>query len=259
MDKTGSGTSWANTEHDLYRAVRSAIVTLKFAPGQLISENELADRYQVSRTPVRAVLKSLEREGLVHVSSRRKTMVAPLDLSAYRQAVFARNVLETAAAGEAARLFKTGDERVLTRNVAEQEQARKGDDVAALDQLDFEFHREVFQVAALEHLIPIVDSLRGHTDRMRVAHLTALARYDRFQIVGQHASIADAIETADQQRAEASMSAHIVSVLSRVALLARERPDFFGNATDDEIARLEDYLANQSSLTRKEFNTFGKA
>ena len=112
MTMTHASGATKQSGQDIYQAIRAAIISLQFAPGQLLSENELAVRYGASRTPVRDALKILEREGLIRISSRRKTMVAPLDLSAYRQAVFARDVLESAAAKEAARLFKKDDELV---------------------------------------------------------------------------------------------------------------------------------------------------
>ena len=166
-------------------------------------------------------------------------------MRAYRQAVFARDVLEAAAAKEAARLFKKDDEPLLSSNVAIQTEALEREDVLALDELDFEFNRVVFRLAKLDQLISMVDSFRGLTDRMRVAHLTVLARYDRFRVVDQHVAIADAIETGDIRRAGAEMSTHVVSGFTRVTQLARERPDFFGGVPDDEVARLEDYLANR--------------
>lgn len=231
------------TGMDLYQAIRRGITSLQFAPGQLLSENELANRYNSSRTPVRDALKILEREGLVRISSRRKTMVAPLDLSAYRQAVFAREVMETAAAKEAAMLFHVDDEKRLSQMVSDQSKALQEGNVPLFDTLDLEFHRQIFGLGRLEHIAAVVDSLRGLTDRMRTTHLTILTQYNHERVVDQHAAIADAIESGDVERAGAEMSAHVVSVFKRVAQLARERPEFFGDAPDDEVERLEEYLS----------------
>jgi DNA-binding GntR family transcriptional regulator len=224
---------------DLYQSIRLAIVSLQFAPGQLLSENELAARYKASRTPVRDALKLLEREGLVRISSRRKTMVAPLDLNAYRQAVFAREALESAAAREAALEFRRGDRRLLSENVEKQADAIRAGAVWKFDALDFAFHHSVFQIARLEALTPVVDSFRGLTDRMRTAHLTLLTKYDHSGVVEQHAGIADAIERGDADRAQLLMGRHVLSVMERVARLARERPEYFGNVSADDVERLE--------------------
>lgn len=237
--------------HDLHNVLRMAIISLRFAPGQLLSENELAERYGTSRTPIRQALKSLEREGLVRVSSRRKTMVAPLDLDAYRQAVFGREVLEVAAAREAARHFKHQD-RCLSAIVTEQNKALEQGDVRHFDELDFQFHREVFTIARLEQLVPVVTSFRGLTDRMRVAHLSVLAQYDRFGVIAQHATVAEAIESGKAHLAGAAMSSHVVSVFTRVAQLARERPDFFGGVTEEAVTQLEDYLAMQAGKSPRD-------
>ncbi len=49
----------------IYRILRDRICLLEYAPGSLISEEELAQEFEVSRTPVRRVLGRLESEGLV--------------------------------------------------------------------------------------------------------------------------------------------------------------------------------------------------
>ena len=233
------------TGNSIYDQIRAAIIALQFAPGQLLSENELASRYEASRTPVRDALKRLEREGLVRISSRRKTMVAPLDLGAYRQAVFARDTLESAAAREAARLFFRTGSTQLSDNVDKQLEALQREDVASFDRLDFEFHWKILEMSELEQLAPITDTLRGLTDRMRVAHLAVLIRYDRFGVADQHRRIADAIEAQDCDAAASEMSAHVVSVFTRITELAKQHPEFFGGVPEDELAKLEDYVVSR--------------
>jgi GntR family transcriptional regulator, rspAB operon transcriptional repressor len=240
---------------DLYHSIRHAIISLQFAPGQLLSENELAGRFQTSRTPVRDALKLLEREGLVRISSRRKTMVAPLDLNAYRQAVFAREALESAAAREAALEFRKGDRKLLTENVEKQAAAIREGAVWNFDTLDFTFHHAVFQIARLEALSPVVDSFRGLTDRMRTAHLTLLTQYDHSSVVEQHAGIADAIERGDADCAPILMGKHVLSVMERVARLARERPEYFGNVPAGDVERLERSLLRLSDSGGSKYST----
>ena len=234
----------------LYKKIRAEIIALKFAPGQLLSENELAQKYNASRTPIRDALKLLEREGLIVVSARRRTMVAPLDLDAYRQAVFARDIIETAAAGEAARLCESNSEIRLSENVRAQRDAISNEGIAAFDALDMEFHKIVLRIASLDNFGQMIDGLRGQTDRMRVAHLAMLARHDRSGVIDQHEVIAQAIETGNQAVARREMSKHVLSVFHRVVLLAGTHPDIFDGEVESNLERLQSFAAVKS----KEYN-----
>lgn len=58
---------------------RDAIFTGEFAPGQRVDQDHLAERWEVSRLPVREALITLESEGLVQIIPRRGAFVAPLN------------------------------------------------------------------------------------------------------------------------------------------------------------------------------------
>ena len=65
---------------NVYESLRSDILTCHFAPGDGMREQDLAERYAVSRQPVREALLRLERAGLVVTEPGRATSVAPFDL-----------------------------------------------------------------------------------------------------------------------------------------------------------------------------------
>ena len=78
------------------RELRKAIITLEIQPGASLSEKELADRYGVSRQPVREALINLGKAGLVGIQPRRGTFVAKISLDLMRQARFVRESIEVA-------------------------------------------------------------------------------------------------------------------------------------------------------------------
>ena len=57
-------------EPTLFEKVRARILSGEFEPGSLVPEAGLADDFGVSRTPIREVLKQLERQGLVEIQPR---------------------------------------------------------------------------------------------------------------------------------------------------------------------------------------------
>src|ERR1700757_1617307 len=85
------------TRVEAYEALRASIVSLQRAPGQRLSEAELARDLGVSRTPVREAIIQLRADGLVEVTPQRGSFVSKISLRNVREAQFAREALECAA------------------------------------------------------------------------------------------------------------------------------------------------------------------
>ncbi|PHX51441.1 GntR family transcriptional regulator, partial [Pseudomonas syringae pv. syringae] len=82
---------------DVYRRLKQEIFDFYLLPYDRFTETQLADRYQVSRTPVRDALYRLQREGYLDVEFRRGWSVKPLDFNQIDQLYDLRIVLECAA------------------------------------------------------------------------------------------------------------------------------------------------------------------
>src|SRR3954468_11714317 len=96
---------------NVYETLRSDILTCHFAPGDDMREQDLAERYAVSRQPVREALLRLEREHLVTVTPRQGYRVNPISLADARDLLRFRFALEPACVGEA---IENAPENVLT-------------------------------------------------------------------------------------------------------------------------------------------------
>ena len=86
---------------NVYESLRTDILTCRLAPGDDMREQELAERYAVSRQPVREALLRLEREHLVTVQPRQGYRVNPISLSDARDLLRFRLALEPACVSEA--------------------------------------------------------------------------------------------------------------------------------------------------------------
>src|SRR4051812_36668995 len=86
---------------NVYENLRSDILTCRLAPGDDMREQELAERYAVSRQPVREALLRLEREHLVTVQPRQGYRVNPISLSDARDLLRFRFALEPVCVAEA--------------------------------------------------------------------------------------------------------------------------------------------------------------
>jgi len=81
---------------EAYRRLRRLILSLELRPGEALVERKLEERIKVSRTPIRAAIQKLAREGLIHRTGRVYS-VAPVDLDELNEAFEFRKVLETSA------------------------------------------------------------------------------------------------------------------------------------------------------------------
>ena len=79
----------------LHHRLRNLILEGVYPPGARLSERELAKTFGVSRTPLREVLRMLEREGLVEAGRYQRARVAPLDPVALDMLYAGRIQLET--------------------------------------------------------------------------------------------------------------------------------------------------------------------
>lgn len=197
-----------------YLSIRAAIFDGSLTPGAPLRESVLAEMIGVSRTPVRAALSRLEREGLVLYEKYRRYTVSRLDAADIESIFNLRLALEGLAARLAAR-HVTPDQiaelRALNARMLAHVEARDATTIEGFDRLNASFHRLIATAAGDARLEAM---LAGLVD----LPLTFLARY-RPQIhdhlsrsCQHHDEIATALEAANPDWAESQMRAHLLSV-----------------------------------------------
>ena len=82
----------------VYEMLRSEILTCSLQPGQEINEAELAERFKISKTPVREALSNLRQEGLVRTFPRRGYQITPITFGDMNELFDIRTILEAGAA-----------------------------------------------------------------------------------------------------------------------------------------------------------------
>ena len=79
----------------VYQVLKKEILDLDLKPGQVIKENEICERFSVSRTPVRDALRMLQEQGFVVTVPYRGIFVTLLSLSNIKQMIYMRVAVET--------------------------------------------------------------------------------------------------------------------------------------------------------------------
>lgn len=213
------------------RALRQAIVTMQLAPGEMLSEQDLATRFGVSRSPVREALIKLSEAGLVRVLPQRGTQVVKISRAQVEDARFIREAVESAVVREVARAAAPAVIAELNASMTRQRRALRSATTEEFLGLDEEFHRILAAAAGRPLAWKMIEDIKPQMDRVRFLDLNKATPRDA--IVAQHTAIVDAIKSGSPAAAEKAMRVHLSEILRSVPELAVEHPDLFEPETDD--------------------------
>jgi DNA-binding GntR family transcriptional regulator len=205
-------------------SLRSAIMSLRLAPGIALDRSDLAQQFGVSQTPVRDALIRLSEEGLVVVRPQHATLVSRIDIPAAREAHFLRRSIELEIVRELA--LAASDEALagLRAQVLLQESLAAKQDYQGFVAADKEFHRLMYIAAGMPRLWALVHRMSGHVDRLRLLHLPTSGKTT--SIVRDHRDIVDAIERRNPAAAQEALRTHLSGTLASVDEIQKRYPDF---------------------------------
>jgi len=204
---------------DAYSMILEAIDTGIYRPGDRLVESELADRFGVSRTPIREALQRLETQSLL-VRDGRSLIVASLDHNQMAELYVVRGELEGLAARLAAR-NATEEEVKLLREMVEADNALK-DHPAALARANRRFHQQIHLASHNRFLVQQLDLVHRSMALMATTSLAVVGRGEIAQ--AEHDRIVSAIEARDGDAADAALRAHIsVAFTTRLKQEAERR------------------------------------
>lgn len=215
--------------------LRNEILSGRMRPGQALSENEIAQRLGVSRTPVREAFIRLESEGLLAVRPQVGTTVAPIDVDAVADVQFLREVIECRTVALAARKVSPADAKELRAQLKEQARIATRGDHAAFVPLDDRMHRKLVTMAGRPRVWRAVEDAKAQLDRVRFLSLEDPAWLA--VIYGQHEEIVERVLAGDADGAAAAMARHLRAVFASIETIARTSPEFFRSAPGSPVAR----------------------
>ena len=201
---TASGTGSQATQ--AYLILERDIVTLRLAPGQMLTEAQLIDRVGLGRTPVREAVQRLAWEGLMEIRPRAGVAIAALDPSDFAKVLDARRGVEQVLAKSAARYASSADDDAFAF-VGEQMRAatEKGDVDLFLD-ADKAFDTVLSNAAANLYASRLAGPLQTHSRRFWFR----LKRSDSLELaVERHLALIEAIMARDESAAEQAATALI--------------------------------------------------
>jgi DNA-binding GntR family transcriptional regulator len=206
----------------VYRALRTAILTCELRPGQELREQILAEKYRVSRSPIRDSLLRLEQEKLVTVLPRQGYRVNAISIRDMQELFGLRLIIAPACAAEAAR----ADDAAV--RALDQFRDVPGDQLAHSDFLDHnrKFHAAVARLSGNLRLAAVENGLVEELDRVVLISMQSNNAGWIPHAVSEHKSIIDAIQGHDSDTAFRLVHAHIDLAQQRhFAIQSGERPE----------------------------------
>jgi len=204
----------ANTVETLtdraYTELEELIVTLQLAPGSVLSEQMLAERLGIGRTPIREALQRLAREGLVVILPRRGVMVSSIDVKSQLRLLEVRREVERLVARGAARRASDA-ERARFAELARgfERAARTGDDKAFM-RIDREFNELCLAAVRNEFAAGAMRLMNSLSRRFWFHHYKQAA--DMPETAKLHADIARAIAAGQEKGAAAALDRLLDSI-----------------------------------------------
>ncbi|MCZ2496565.1 FCD domain-containing protein [Xylophilus sp. Kf1] len=194
----------------VYRGLRDDIFDFRLLPGDRFAENDVAERLQVSRTPVREALMRLQTEGLVRGYFRNGWEVVPIDFSRFAALYELREMIELHAAARLCAAPASGTVRARLAalgavwGVPPRQRLRDGLAVAALDE---DFHATLVTAAGN----PETDRVyRQVTERVRIMRRLDFAYGDCIdETYDDHRAILDALGRGAAPEAATLLARHI--------------------------------------------------
>ncbi len=189
---------------DAYSLVLAAIDEGAYLPGDRLVESELAERFGVSRTPVREALQRLETQSVL-VRDGRSMVVSSLDHDQLGELYVVRAELESLAARLAAQHAAPEEVRVL-REMVNQDMDLLGQP-QALSRANRRFHKQLHLASHNRYLIQQLEMV--HRTMALMATTTFAVEGRDATALEEHSTIVKAIEDRDGDAAATALKAHI--------------------------------------------------
>ena len=214
----------------VYNQLRHEIENLELKPGEELDVLSIADRYGVSRSPVRDALLRLKRDCLVDIFPQRGTRVSYINIHQITEERFMRrslelNALELLLDKSMSSVEKQAFSALLESNLLKQHAALLADDPIELLRGDDELHHMFFSAVDLEEVWSILKAHTGNEYRIRM--LSYMDRGIADSVEEQHRELIDAIISGDKDKAIDLDKKHLLKINDELNELRETFSEYF--------------------------------
>lgn len=196
----------------VYLQLKDAVISGVYKVGERLLEHDIAEKLQVSRTPVREALRRLESEGLLEALPKQGLVVRGYTDDEIREIYMIREALECLAA-EFAAINATDEEiAVLEKYVEEMDELGVGVGTGEAMEVHRRFSEAYNRASHMPTLVRLIESLKEQMVRFRGVSLSGPER--RAVAREEHRGLLDALKKRDPERASALTQTHIRGALT---------------------------------------------
>lgn len=199
----------------IVESITSAITERRLMPGTKLSEQKLADIFEVSRTLVRQALNQLARDRLVVLEPARGAFVAEPTVEEARQVFDVRQILEVALVRQLCPVITEAQLRELRRHLKEEEAAVRQADVTGRTRLLADFHLVLARMTGNEVLTQLLQELLIRSSLIALMYQSS---HSAEASHAEHVAIVEALERRDLRAAQRLTENHLHHVEANLRL-----------------------------------------
>lgn len=211
----------------VHSLLRREIVIGRLLPRTMLSEQELSQRFGVSRTPVREALIKLAEETLVEIYPQYGSFVAPIKLAEVFDSQFVRESLECSAIERAVERLDKAQAASLSTILQRQRALHRAGALEAFFDADEAMHALIMEIAGHANAWRQVENAKAQMDRVRL--LSSRNVVKRPRVISEHALIVDRLLHRDREGAIAAMRTHLRGIFRSVEILKESHGDYFAD------------------------------
>lgn len=198
-----------------YDEISKWLLNGELKPGEALVETELAERLQISRTPVREALLKLSKEGLIEIFPGRGAFVSRITLKDMKELYEIREALEGIAARLASQQVDVSELHKFQVMFDQAEKAKSDDDyLKKINVAGDKLHDYIIATCGNDRIIQIINTYRTMLQKERQIASSIPGRIEKsFQ---EHKAILEALLAKDPDLAERAMRKHIVGTLNSI-------------------------------------------
>lgn len=210
----------------VYDVLRDEIISLSLPPGSPVDENQLAERFQMSRTPIREALVRLAGDGLVTTLPNRSTVVSNIDFLSLPAFFDAITLMYRVTTRGAARNRSDADLARIREHQAAFAKAVKSQDAMAMIATNRDFHAAIAEAGRNPYYATLFSRLLDEGRRLLRLYYSSYADQLPQEFVTEHEQMIDAIARRDMDAADRIAATHADQIVRQIqTLISEDRRD----------------------------------
>lgn len=217
----------------VYNTLYKNIINMTLLPGTIMSEKDISDRMEVSRTPVREAFIKLSKDGLVEIVPQKGTIVSKIDMKRVEEERFLRETLECGVLELFMKCKSEDSIYRMKRNLEKQKEALEKKEYYKFMEYDNMFHKITFDETNKNMCWNIIENASGHYYRIRL--ITAWMEDISLNVIEQHEELIERIVDNDYESAKKILKHHIRKIIIEEDEVFEKYPKYFKATEEDNV------------------------